>query len=571
MKTGLQKLAIIGGGPAGLFIFKKLVDGNARQFAITIIEQHRQLGAGMPYSKDGACKEHITNVSGNEIPEMHNSVTDWLQAQPKELLHEFGIEASHFNEYKVLPRLLFGEYLSNQFKFLIAEAKRKDITVDVLLNTCVTDVQDDADNNKIFVVTGNEKFEFDVAVISTGHIWPKRYEGKIKGWFDAPYPPKKVAIKLNHAVAIRGSSLTAIDAIRTLARANGSFYTDDDGALQYKLSDGSADFRMVMHSRNGLLPAVRFHLEDPQLFNESVLDEDEIKNNREANNGFLSLDFIFEYNFKKPIQEKDPDFYNKIKDIRIEEFVDLIMTMRENIEPFNLLEAEYKEAAKSIKRKESVYWKEMLAVLSYTMNYPAKYFSAEDMLRLQHTLMPLISVVIAFVPQSSVIEMLVLHKAGLLQLIPVGSDSHVEPNNNGGADYYYRDEDNKDVCTHYNTFIDSVGQSHLAYNEVPFKSLVKEETISPARLKFKDNEAAIQVMADNKNIEKDTAGNYFLRVPGVTINDNFQAIDKFGAANTRLYIMAVPFIGGYNPDYSGLDFCDTASTAIAKALLHQTK
>lgn len=35
------------------------------------------------------------------------------------------------------------------------------------------------------------------------------------------------------------------------------------------------------------------------------------------------------------------------------------------------------------------------------MNYPAKHFSAEDMLRLQKTLMLLIAVVIAFVPQSS--------------------------------------------------------------------------------------------------------------------------------------------------------------------------
>ena len=31
--------------------------------------------------------------------------------------------------------------------------------------------------------------------------------------------------------------------------------------------------------------------------------------------------------------------------------------------------------------------------------------------------------------------------------------------------------------------------------------------------------------------------------------------------------MAVPFIGGLNPDYSGLDFCDTAAERIVEALL----
>ncbi|WP_192501012.1 hypothetical protein [Flavobacterium sp. PL002] len=56
------------------------------------------------------------------------------------------------------------------------------------------------------------------------------------------------------------------------------------------------------------------------------------------------------------------------------------------------------EAEKSIKRQQSIYWKEMLATLSFAMNHPAKYFSAEDMQRLQTVLMPLIYIVIAFVP-----------------------------------------------------------------------------------------------------------------------------------------------------------------------------
>jgi hypothetical protein len=30
--------------------------------------------------------------------------------------------------------------------------------------------------------------------------------------------------------------------------------------------------------------------------------------------------------------------------------------------------------------------------------------------------------------------------------------------------------------------------------------------------------------------------------------------------------MAVPFIGGLNPDYSGLDFCDTAASRIVRKL-----
>lgn len=32
-------------------------------------------------------------------------------------------------------------------------------------------------------------------------------------------------------------------------------------------------------------------------------------------------------------------------------------------------------------------------------------------------------------------------------------------------------------------------------------------------------------------------------------------------------MMAVPYIGGYNPDYSGLNFSEEASATIVKALL----
>ena len=71
----------------------------------------------------------------------------------------------------------------------------------------------------------------------------------------------------------------------------------------------------------------------------------------------------------------------------------------------------------------------------------------------------------------------------------------------------------------------------------------------------------------NKKVEKAEDGNYYLNVPGITINDNFQVVDSSGIANNRVYIMAVPYIGGYNPDYSGLDFCEEASLKIVDSIL----
>jgi uncharacterized NAD(P)/FAD-binding protein YdhS len=565
----ITRIAILGGGPSGLFMFKRLVESGRTDITIDIFERKQLLGAGMPYSRDGACDEHITNVSGNEIPELVTSVEDWLGTQDRDTLNRFKLNPADFNDYKVLPRLLFGRYLSDQFSLLEKEAKAKGIPITIHYSADVVDIIDDAAGNQVTIVCrSGEKHVFNRVVVCTGHHWPKRNEGVVAGYFDSPYPPSKLAFKANHAVAIRGSSLTAIDALRTLARSNGQFSKDSDGKVTYIRNEDSPDFKMVMHSRNGLLPAVRFHLEDSHLAKDSILSDEEVAEVRAKNDGFLPLDYLYKRHFLEGIQANRPEFYEQIKELSIEEFVNQMMSQRENIEPFNLLKKEFAEAERSIDQHKSVYWKEMLAILSFAMNYPAKYLSAEDMQRLQKTLMPLISIVIAFAPQGSVVEMMALHEAGALDIVSVGNDSDVEPQEQGGVIYRYEAEDGSIAENYYATFVDSIGQPHLLYDDIPYLSLLSNHTVSPARLRFRNQLQALkEKQAGNTKVVQGPDGVLYLQVPGITINDNFQVVDAYGALNDRLYMMAVPYIGGYNPDYSGLDFGEAASARIAPALL----
>ena len=106
----------------------------------------------------------------------------------------------------------------------------------------------------------NEILVFDHVIICTGHVWPTKNEGQISGCFDSPYPPAKLKLKLNHAVAIRGASLSAIDAIKTIARHNGEF-SSRQGNTTYTLSSESKNLKIVLHSLTGL-PAFRFHLKN---------------------------------------------------------------------------------------------------------------------------------------------------------------------------------------------------------------------------------------------------------------------------------------------------------------------
>ena len=564
-----KRIAILGGGPSGLFMYKRFIESGRTDVTITIFERKEQLGAGMPYSYEGANDEHITNVSGNEIPALVTSVAEWITTFSKEKLSKYKINPQDFNDYKVLPRLLFGEYLSAQFDLLLKQADDSGIATEIYYNSHVTDIIDHPDKINVEVeINEHELFVFDHVIICTGHKWPRKYEGVVPGYYDSPYPPSKLALKINHSVAIKGSSLTAIDAIRTLARNNGSFIKHESGKLSYEKDEENERFKMIMHSKNGMLPAIRFHLTDSHLLNDALLTKEEIAVCKASNEGFLPLDFVFEKDFKEIFRANDPESYEQIKDMDIETFVDTMMELRERLEPFQLFKAEYAEAEKSIKRKQSIYWKEMLAVLSFAMNYPAKYFSAEDMQRLQKVLMPLISIVIAFVPQKSVEEMLALNEAGILDVVSVGEDSRIEIQEEGGVIYHYIDENDQPQSSKFKTFIDCVGQPHLSYEELPYKSLRLKRRVSPANLRFRDPNIAIQQLEnDNKDIIFDDKGNYYLKVSGIKINDNFQIVDDYNTPNDRIYIMAVPYIGGYNPDYSGLDFCQAASAAIIESLL----
>ena len=103
------------------------------------------------------------------------------------------------------------------------------------------------------------------------------------------------------------------------------------------------------------------------------------------------------------------------------------------------------------------------------------------------------------------------------------------------------------------------------FADIPFEGLKAAGT--PARLRFRDAEQGRRLLeAQDKRVSRERDGQYYLRVPGLAINDHFQLVDEFDALNDRVYIMAVAFIGGFNPDYSGLDFGEAASKLIIAGL-----
>ena len=551
-----------------MFVLKRLLEAAPASLRVEIFEAGGRLGQGMPYSEEGATREHITNVSANELPDLPSPLHHWVRSLPQSVLDEYGIQRASFDEEKVLPRLLFGRYLHETFAALIARAREAALPVEVHYHCRVVDLCDLPEKAALEVVTEHgERLEFDQVVICTGHRWPHEDDDPSSGYFSSPYPPAKIARRMNHPVALRGSSLTAVDAIRTLARHNGSFGRSPSGELGFERDPESPDFAVIMHSRNGLLPCVRFHLEDPQVVGVDLLGKDDYRAIRRENDGFVPLDAVFESDFKAQIRERDPVLYERIQEMTLEQFVEAAMRSRERQEPFALFRAEYQEGRRSVALDRPIPWKEAISILSFSMNYPAKYFSAEDMLRLKQTLAPLIAVVIAFLPHGACEELLALHDAGALDLVEVGAESRVERQEGGGIVYYYGD-DASPAARPFATFVDCVGQPALAWDELPFPTLLSQGVFSQATVRFRDSrQGEIHAKGQPDDVRREPDGGLRLLLPGVAIDDAFRPLDSQGRPHSRVQLMAVPYMGGHNPDYSGVDFCEEASQRIVAAML----
>lgn len=563
-----KTIALIGGGPAALFFLKHLVTKKIYPKSILIFEKNEHLGMGMPYGKHGSGKEHVANVSANEIPELINDIEDFVKDHPFEGFDEY-INHGKINRDQVIPRLVLGKYLENQFKIYIKFAKSSGIDVYVLTNNEVVDIKSFDDHSYSVFTNQDKKYDADIVLLSIGHQWPTTFEGKHKGWFDSPYPPSKFAAHTNHPVAVKGASLTAVDIIRTLSRLNGYFTKDENNQITYTLNPQSENFKIDLYSLSGLLPALRFHSEDESYSSDWKMSLEEIYQYKKNHGGFVDLDYVFNKNFKSVVQKKDPEFYHDIKDLSIEEFVEKMMKLRNELDSFELFKAEYKEAEKSIKRHQSITWKEALTSFSYAMNYPAKHFSAEDMLRLNKTLMPLISIIIAALPQSSYREIIALYDADVINLYNVDPKSTVEPYAQEGAVYRYHDESGQSKEFTYKMYVDATGQRAMNLNDLPFEGLKQQGIVSAGYLPFRNPEKATELKEDgNEMIKEGFNDNYYLQVKGLSINDSFQALDSYGNYKENLYIMSVAYIGGLNPDYSGLDFCDTAADTITQSFIN---
>lgn len=549
--TSIETVGVVGCGAAALYFLKHIVDNETPNIDITFFSSSKRLGAGMPYDSNIVGTESLSNIAAEEIPDLEVSLDTWLLSLPDARLQEYKLDRAMIGPGLIATRAVLGDYFQAQFEALVAEAARQGVGIRYYLGVNVTDVASSgARQNKIVFQQQSGRMDqsllFDHVVIATGHHWPadENARGRV---LSSPWPIAKLEKSDAQRIGLIGSSLSAVDACLALARKNGNFHRDFDGRLRFIKNNPSSPFEVVMHSRRGMLPPLRCHFEFPRFEMYQYVSEKMIRSHIKENGNHLSLDYLFEAVLKRVIAEKSPDLYEIIKPMSFEDFAAFHLDRRVCSNPFDLLRSDYALSFSSIHNKKPIFWREALDDVTYTLNFYNRYLDRRDIARLRSHLMPLISHVVAVLPQQSCEQLLAMNDAGCLAYQAVGDDIQFDDDSTPAKVNLTCTDPRtlEPVRLSYDLIVDCRGQKPLAFEDFPFRSMIEDGIISPASIASKEGSASDQILS------------------GINVDEKFHPISRDGEVQSSIFILASPLISGLYPYHSGLPFCDEISKIAA--------
>lgn len=470
------EIAIIGSGPTGLYTLAGLMRSDT-PLRITVFEAEAVAGKGMPYQPLFNDKAMLANIASIEIPPLTESLSHWLHRQDDADLSRLGIIRSAIDDRQFYPRLVLGEYFQSQLSQLVEIASQRGHVVDVKPLHHVSDLALLAEEIRVVVDLpggGSIPCLFDHVVMATGHSWPEEAE-IAPGYFVSPWPSSILESIDDCHVGILGTSLSAIDALVTVALQNGIFYIDAAGILAYQPSSADNAFRATMMSRKGLLPEADFYFPIPyaslEICNETAIDK-LIKSGSEE-----LLDEVFAL-FKEQLLFSDPEYCAKIGlfQLTVETFAAAYFADRTTQDPFlwaslNLAQAENDQVS-----EYTVPWRYAILRMHEVVARAVPEFTSKDLERFHKHFKTIFIDNYATVPHESIKRILALRQAGKLDILRLESDYKLDRRTvNRGAVVTFAD-----TSRTFDAFIDATGQSKMSIEDFPFPTLVEQGVVNAA-------------------------------------------------------------------------------------------
>jgi hypothetical protein len=558
-------LAIIGSGPSCIYLLKHLLDaaeaGDRPPESVAIFEKDPIAGMGMPYSPLNTDRYHAANIASREIPALPQAFADWLRRQDPEHLRELGVETAKIKEDAIYSRLALGGYFQSQFRSLIAGLAARGISVREYCDCEIIDLRDDPGGKSVSVNTAAGVIhKFDRVLIASGHFWDRSEDRPGSGYFASPWPIDKLLPGdgeiYNFAVGILGSSLSAFDVVTSLAHRHGDFVRNS-GGLRYLPRPGTEDFRIVMHGSDGLLPHLRFHVDQPLRDVYRHVTREELLSLADAR-GFLRLATYFDRVCRPALAEafrKDgmEDMVERLAEpsFGLPDFVKEMTRRHDYADAFAGLPKELEEARESLRKRRPIHWKETLDDLAYTLGFHAERLPAEDHLLLQSEVLPFLLNVAAAMPLESAEKLLAMREAGKVEL--VAGEVRVVGKREGWTTIRIENE----TALQYRFFVDCGGDKSLNPEGYPFPTLAKEGSVRKARVRFARPEEAREILPEEKRGRLFHEGNETLFHPGgIEVDFFFRVVGDDDNPNPRIHDIAFPHISGIRPWAYGLQACN---------------
>ncbi|MGS3450543.1 FAD-NAD(P)-binding protein [Klebsiella electrica] len=458
----MKKIAIIGAGPTGIYTLFSLLK-HQQPLAVTVYEQARQAGVGMPYSDEENSRMMLANIASIEIPPILCRYIDWLKQQSEEHLARYGISHDSLHVRQFLPRVLLGEYFRDQFIGLTARARQQGFSLTVHESCEVTDLQATAEGVRLWAQGEPLAERFDLAVIATGHVWPAEEEST-RTFFPSPWSGLMDAQIPACRVGIMGTSLSGIDAAMAVVMQHGEFVESAERPLQFRLNPASEALNIVLMSRAGILPEADFYCPIPYE-PLAVVTPDALDKAIAAGAEGL-LDRVFRL-MAQEIACADPQWSARIAlpTLDADSFSDAWFAERRKHDPFHWAQANLMEVERNKREKYTVAWRYSLLRLHEAVQEIVPHLDARDSQRFRAGLARVFIDNYAAIPSESIRRLLALREAGVIRIVALGEDYQMTI-----------EEDKTRITTRetgdtYDVFIDARGQKALKTNDLPFPTL----------------------------------------------------------------------------------------------------
>lgn len=534
-----SSIAFVGAGPTTIYTLHALLGQSPPPFSLTIFEEQGSAGRGTPYRPGWNDPAMLSNIASIEIPQLEQTLVDWLREQTDERLIRLGVDPDAIGERTFYPRLALGDFFYDQFQKLLACAQAQGVEVSIRNWSRVTDAISSEEGMTLKVhprFAAPYEQRFDHVVLATGHQWPDEPEVR-PGYFLSPWPASAIAKIPPCEVGIRGTSLSAIDASVALAVTHGEFVEGEDGALRYEPAPDTEAFCMTMMSRKGLLPEADFFAPLPYE-PLSICTPDAVEALIGTPEGEL-LDCAFAL-FKKELIAADPDYAANLElaDLDLEAFHDRYFAERAAADPFEWAADNLAEAQANYAAEYTVPWRYAILRMHEVMALLVPYLEQDDFRRFSKFFKPVFVDDYATVPHESIKRMLALHEAGKLDILAIGDDYRIDSfRPEGGAVVHV---EGRQLA--FAAFIEATGQRALAAQHFPFPSLLSQGIVRDAG------------PPDAKGGSR-----------GIAIDDLFHPVSD-GIPDDQLFCLSLPFILGRHPFIQGITSSHEMGLIVAEQL-----